>query len=427
MKTQVLPLAFLRTACLFLFLLCIVPSCSVFHFNKVNPYNDYTTDQLSKYQVEKIHLFVPDNLVVYPGSTFQIGIIAEARFHKQLKTRGLADGFVNWTSYVVNVEGGTFDNGTITIFSDPRKVSDSIRISVSPYINMSMKQEITLPVSYKVKFVADCKGQNGQNGIDGLSGAELHQMDTTEKHHIYNGRKGQSGTEGMNGADGCLADVFVKSMTLSGKKMMNVLVINHCDNSHSVFWVDPDGGSLVVDVSGGDGGNGGKGGDGENGVDGAGADPHASPNYTPPQPITIPDPTKPAPPTSPDYYGSTATMNYIDLTVDSTKNPTGNGGNGGFGGNGGNAGNGGNGGLAVIHLDSSAIGWENKIVVNCNGGKSGTGGAGGYAGRGGRAAYNMYSKKDGITGYMGAQGIKARAGENGSPAILKKEKVLLSW
>ncbi|HET6989670.1 MAG TPA: hypothetical protein VFJ43_00025, partial [Bacteroidia bacterium] len=334
---------------------------------------------------------------------------------------GLCNGFVNWNSYGVHVDGGTFDKGIVTLFPDPRKVSDVVKITVTPYYYPDLKQEIDLPVSYKVKYVASCKGQNGLGGFDGLSGAELHQMDTQNKWHVYNGRKGQNGTDGENGSDGCIADVFVKSMTLSGKKMMNVLVINHCDNSHLVYWIDPDGGSLVVDVSGGDGGNGGKGGDGENGVDGAGADPKVGP-------------------TGPSYYdGQQLDFNpqyvlfngpyapNIDLSVDSTRNPTGNGGDGGYGGNGGKAGNGGSGGIAVIHLDSSAVQWENKITVISKGGKSGNAGPGGYAGKGGKAAYNMFDKTNGETGFMGAEGIKGEAGKPGSPAILRKENVKMVW
>lgn len=324
------------------------------------------------------------------------------------------NGFVNWNSYTVIVEGGNFTNGIVSLNADPRKAGAYFKISITPNVNPGLKQELILPITYKTKFVAHCKGQNGVDGVNGLSGIELHLRDSLRRRYVYNGRHGQIGTDGGTGQDGCIADAYVKAEFIEGKKMMNVLVINHCDNSYSVFRIDPQGGSLLVDVSGGNGGNGGNGGDGEPGADGAGADFYVKtyPHY----PTTIDDPK---------FYHN-GYYYYVDLEMDSTKNPTGNGGNGGIGGNGGRAGMGGNGGIAIIHLDSSAGEWKNKIEIDNSGGKPGRVGTGGYAGVGGNGAYNMHSKKAGKTGYIGADGIKLSAGKPGE-TIWKEEEVTKEW
>lgn len=416
MKKRLRP-AFLIRTILLLFFISTSPSCKLFKHQQSNPETDFVSDHLQNVQISKITVIIPDSLLLAPGTSFPIGVIARTSKGKELKTRGLCKGFVNWNSYIVEVEGGSFEKGMVTIDTDPKKTEKHFKISITAFSSPQFKQEIELPVSYKTNFIANCKGQKGASGKNGLSGAEIHQLDTTRrKSKDYSGWKGQAGSNGETGNDGCVADVFVKAMTLSGKKLMNVLVINHCDNSRSVFWIDPDGGSLTVDVSGGDGGDGGNGGDGETGVDGAGAD-YLSGNPAPsrlefnPKYVAFPGP-----------YAAN-----IDLAMDSTKNPSGNGGRGGIGGNGGRGGNGGNGGVAVIHLDSSAVDWKNKIAVNNSGGKAGKSGTGGYAGRGGRAAYLMSSKTDGDTGYIGAEGIKGESGKPGSAAIWRTESVLLNW
>lgn len=375
------------------------------------PAPDHNTS-LSGARISKFKVVLPDSLSAFPGLTFPVGVIASSK-KQEFKTLGLLHGSVSWNNYEVAVEGGTFSNGNIMLFDDPRKTGSTIKISVTPVSFPGPKQTVELPVSYKAKFVADCKGQKGVDGFNGLSGAELHQLDTAKQWHTYNGRKGQAGSDGQPGSDGCIADVFVKTITVNKKPLMDVLVINHCDNSHSVFWIDPDGGSLIVDVSGGNGGNGGNGGDGENGISGAGADPLYS-TVTP----------------NVDRYNQKYYkygVNYMDLSIDSTLNPTGNGGNGGVGGNGGRAGFGGNGGVAIVHLDSSAVQWKDKISIDNSGGQPGKPGIGGYAGRGGNAAYLMTSKRNGNYGYIGAEGIKAYRGQPGSAPIWRVEKVEMKW
>jgi hypothetical protein len=407
-----------RFACALLFIIAIISSCNLFHLERINRYNDFTSDHLKNFQVNKIQIIVSDSIAHCPGASFPIGVIAVTPMHKELKTRGLCKGFVNWNSYSVRVEGGTFDQGMITLTTDPRISDGRFKITVTPYYYPELKQEIELPVSYKTKFIAVCKGQNGLGGFNGLSGTELQQMDTV-KRKGYNGIRGQAGTDGETGSDGCIADVFVKAIIVSDKPLMNVLVINHCDNSHTTFWVDPDGGSLLIDVSGGDGGNGGNGGDGGAGVDGVGA------SYL--YPVEYPThPSDPQTSDDPKYYHN-GSYYLVDLDLDSTKNPSGNGGKGGVGGNGGRGGNGGNGGVAIIHLDSSAVQWQNKISVNNSGGKAGKPGRGGYAGRGGRRAYLMLSKTDGDTGYTGAEGLKATSGLPGSAPVWRIEKVKMAW
>lgn len=406
------PSVSIRTITLLLCLLAFAPSCNLFHKNTTDPYADFTSDHLRNYHVSKIRVVVPDSISFSPGTSFPIGVRAITSNGKEIKTRGLTNGFVNWSSYTVNISGGKFENGIVTLDADPRKTNGSFKISVLPNSYPGLKQEMEFPLSYKTQFVANCKGQKGIAGVNGLSGAALHKLDSLDKRHIYNGRRGQNGADGGTGLDGCIADVYVKAIIVSDKHMMSVLVINHCNNEQSYFYVDPDGGSLVIDVSGGDGGNGGKGGDGENGVDGAGASylySTVTPNI--------------------DRYNSEYYkygIHYIDLKTDSTYNPTGNGGNGGVGGNGGRGGVGGNGGIAIIHLDSSAAQWKNKIIVDNSGGKPGEPGKGGLAGWGGLGAYLMQSKKDGNNGYIGADGFKGSPGKPGE-TILRIEKVERSW
>jgi hypothetical protein len=408
-----------RAIYLLLFVLTFAASCDLLRFDTINPYNDLTSDHLQKYTVKKIELVVPPADSVYPGSVFSFGVIAKTRTKKELKTRGLLNGFVNWNSYLVKVDGGYFEDGKITVNADPRRTDGNLKITVTPFEFPDLKQELIVPISYRKKFIANCKGHNGSGGFNGLSGDELKLLDTLKKHNPSEPYTGQAGTDGERGADGCVADVFVKSEIVSGKKMMNVLVINHCNNEHLVYRIDPDGGSLFVDVSGGDGGNGGNGGDGGRGIDGIGAS-YLGDNV---QPLTpLPDSMD-----DPRFYHYNGSYYFLDLKTDPSKDPSGNGGDGGIGGNGGNGGYGGNGGVAVIHLDSSAVQWKDKIIVNNNGGKPGIPGRGGWAGKGGRHAYGMMSKHDGDNGYIGAVGIKGKKGEKGSPAEWRIETVKMAW
>jgi hypothetical protein len=401
-----------------LFLVSVFTACDLFHFNTLNPYNDTVSDHLKKYSVKKIQIVVPSADSIYPGSTFSFGVIAETRSKKELKTRGSLNGFVNWSSYLVQVDGGYFENGMITVNPDPRRTDGHLKITVTPFEFPELKQELIVPISYKRKFIANCKGHNGVGGYNGLSGDDLKKLDTLHKHRASQPYDGQAGTDGERGADGCIADVFVKSITVSGKQLMDVLVINHCNNEHLVYRIDPDGGSLLVNVSGGDGGNGGRGGDGGRGIDGAGADYKVQPYPIVPLPDSLGDPK---------FYHYNGSYYYMDLQMDSTKDPSGNGGPGGIGGNGGNGGIGGNGGVTVIHLDSSAVQWKDKIVVDNSGGKAGIPGKGGWAGKGGRHAYGMMTKHDGDNGYIGAPGIKGKKGEPGSPAEYRVETVKMAW
>jgi hypothetical protein len=384
MKNSCFHVNAIRAAVVVFFLLVLVPSCWLRQHKQKDPVPGLNTS-LANARITKIKVVLPDSFSAFPGVTFPIGVIATSK-KQELKTPGLTNGTVGWNNYSVVVENGTFENGNVTLPADPRKTGSTIQISVTPVSFPALKQVVTVPITYKAKFVADCKGQKGVNGFNGLSGAELHQLDTSKQWHTYNGRRGQAGSDGQPGGDGCIADVFVKAINVNEKKLMSVLVINHCDNSHSVFWVDPNGGSLVVDVSGGDGGSGGNGGDGEDGVNGAGADPL----YT----TVTPNLDR----YNPKYYKYG--INYMDLSTDSTLNPTGNGGAGGIGGNGGRAGFGGNGGVAVVHLDSSAVEWKDKIFIDNSGGNY---------------------------GYIGAEGIKAHRGQAGSATIWRVEKVEMKW
>jgi hypothetical protein len=402
-----------RKFLLFFLAFAVISSCNLFHFDKINPYNDLTSDHLQKYRINKLHIVVADSIRVYPGASFPINVIAFTPTKKELKTRGL-NGYVNWNSYAVRVQGGTFKNGIVTVNSDPRFTGNPFKISVYPYYYPEVQSEITLPLSYKAKFIADCKGQKGADGANGLAGGAA---DSLKVPHIYRGRRGQAGADGGPASDGCLADVYVKAMTVSDRQVMNVLVINHCDDSRSVFWIDPDGGSLLVDVSGGDGGKGGNGGDGEKGMDGAGVNPGYQPYPQLYYPLSFED----------ERYYHNGYFYFVDLAIDTTKNPGGNGGNGGIGGNGGRSGNGGNGGVAIIHLDSAAMQWQNKITVDYSGGKAGKPGIGGYAGLGGQAAYGMQSKLNGKTGYIGAEGMKGHNGKAGAPPVYRIEKVKMAW
>lgn len=404
----------MRATFLLSVVLLFASSCQLFHFDKINPYNDFTSDHLHKYDVNKISIVFPDTMAIYPGSSFPIGVIAVSG-RKELKTRGFSNGFVNWTSYAVRVEGGTFDKGIVTVNFDPRVIANHFKISVTPYYFPELKQEIEIPISYKTKFTAYCMGQNGKGGVNGLSGEELHQVDGTNQTN-YNGYNGQRGTDGETARDGCMADVFVKAITVDEKKLMSVLVINRCDNAHSVFWIDPDGGSLVLDVSGGDGGDGGHGGNGEHGAHGV------APNYVYPAIGHYPVIIAVLYSNPPQYiYGYTNGIDSINYNTNL------NGGDGGIGGNGGNAGYGGNGGVAVIHLDSSAVQWKNKIVVENHGGKAGKPGTGGYAGLGGRGVLIDGMRINGKTGYIGAPGIKAKNGRPGGETEWRIEKVKMKW
>ncbi|MBS3913864.1 MAG: collagen-like protein [Bacteroidetes bacterium] len=211
----------------------------------------------------------------------------------------------------------------------------------------------SLIIRFKYNYVFSGGGANGRNGNNGSSGD--------------NGKTGENagdGAHGQNGENGTNADdvqVYIQRIQ-SGSTVSKVKIVDF-HTTHLAYVDLANGGTILLNLNGGDGGNGGQGGDGGNGG-------HSNADE-----------------------GLRA----------------GQGGNAGYGGD---AGNGGNGGTAIIYVDSLNMRYLNQIRISNNAGNPGKQGIKGSAGNGKEGASDGAYGKDGNAGVAGRQG---------------KETVFLKW
>ncbi|HLP14404.1 MAG TPA: hypothetical protein VK177_20915 [Flavobacteriales bacterium] len=292
-------------------------------------------------------------------SEFPITIVATSSDGKTYET-----GKTTWENYIIEVEGGTFSDGVLTIGVDPRKFNDhkvTLKAKVASYPSVS--SEIVFDLNYendiKLKF-------NGKNGTDGKYGRTGANGDW--------GRKGSRGGNGTDGADGESADSYEIFATLFhddilNKELLKILVKNLNTQDGAFFYLDPLKGKFSLSANGGNGGNGGPGGSGGHGGS-----------------------------------GSSTVL-------------AGDGGDGGTGGNGGDAGLS---GTIVLHLDPAAQAYK-KVFSFSN--KNGSPGGAGDSGTGGV----MEAGSSAHYGAMGKPGTSGKSATKAPKPKIIIENVNLDW
>lgn len=312
-----------------------------------------------------------------------IGIKYKMDNGDEISTEGYLGGKGRWGAFVVDVIGGSFSNGVVTI-ADKLENLASYKTLVKVHLasDPSMEEVAVIPLDFKGKYEAYFGGSDGSSGFSGSNG----QSGKAGQSYQKVGGSGTSGTDGFPGADGQnggdggdASDVTVWIKVVKddelGIDLIKALVRGGGREGKYVFAAN--GGSIFIYAGGGSGGNGGSGGYGGGGGNGGNGDePRGRTEF--PQ----------------DYY----------------KGKSGDGGRGGQGGDGGDGGRGGDGGSLTIYLDPTAKGYESVITYSNSGGRGGIGGPGGSGGSGGYSGTAAWEMK----GRNGEQGPKGNNGNEGS-------------
>jgi hypothetical protein len=231
--------------------------------------------RLDKVPVTAVSATLSPDPGLSPGKSGRLIITATTSDAKQLVTAGAGHGKVLIDSFAFTPTTVTVSKkGVVSLPADPR-VSEGAtpHILISVVGHPDVTTDLSIPVRYDVAFVANFSGKRGLKGIDGSDGlAGSSGMDgSSDLTNPSAGGRGGDGTNGEDGRDGDFGEpgqaVHVW-MTLKGGDRP-LLQVRAASKTHTqLFLIDPNGGSLTVNASGGAGGAGGSGGRGGQGGSG---------------------------------------------------------------------------------------------------------------------------------------------------------------
>ena len=214
-----------------------------------------------KKDLVELKIIPEENHLAYPGATFKIEVEGKNKKGKLKETANLIKNNLSWNSLEINVDGGSFEKGTITIDRDfYLKKLTRVTIVVSDKKNPNVKDTYAFELNTKSSQIADFSGSDGESGDKGDSG------DSADSGTAGSGSFGENGKNGENGEN---LDVFITSDSIGGEKILKILIKNKETLKESAYMVNTNGGSIFIDASGGDGGTGGRGGRGGSGGDDA--------------------------------------------------------------------------------------------------------------------------------------------------------------
>jgi hypothetical protein len=219
-----------------------------------------------------------------PGKSGRLIITATTNDTKQLVTIGAGHGKVLFDSFTFTASTVTVSKkGVVSLPADPR-VSEGTtpHILIGIVGHPDVTTDLNIPIRYNVAFAANFAGRPGFKGIDGLNGF-AGSSGSDGSVDINNPSAGGPGGDGTNGEDGSNGDpgqpgeaVHVWMTIKSGDRPM--LQVRAASKTHTqLFLIDPNGGSLTVNASGGAGGAGGSGGRGGQGGSGGNGFPPGFP------------------------------------------------------------------------------------------------------------------------------------------------------
>ncbi|MEL6342495.1 MAG: hypothetical protein AAFV53_05140 [Myxococcota bacterium] len=352
-------------------------------------------NQLAGKDVQSIGLSIENELPnLYPRGTFGLIATAVLADGTQLRSAGAGGGKTQWSDYAIDVISGTFADGAIRPYADPRQIRDhAVMIRAENVHDSNDTATLEIPVTYAVDYHLHRNGEGGPDGDWGRRGAAGGQGADSSDRDGGDGGDGGDGERGQTGGGGApgqsvLVQVDAIQDPILSKTLLRVVCSG--DNQTERYLIDPDGGTLVIHArggQGGDGGPGGRGGDGGNG--GRGSNPGSGS----------------------DAYEGTG----------------GNGGDGGDGGQGGDGGRGGDGGAVTVIVDPSARAFRDRIVIDNRGGAGGDGGIGGTAGSPGVGGTASRSGQQGRSGRSGLRGQDGQPGRDGPPTDVRVRSVDLDW
>jgi hypothetical protein len=214
-----------------------------------------------------------------PGKSGRLIVTATTSDAKQLVTVGAGRGKVLFDSFTFTATTVTVNKkGVVSLAADPRVSEGAIpHIQIAVVGHPEVTADLSIPVRYDVAFVANFAGREGFKGIDGVDGL-AGSSGSDGSVDISNpsagpsaGGQGGNGTNGEDGRDGDPGqpgEAVHVWMTLKGGDHP-MLQVRAASKTHAqLFLIDPNGGSLTVNASGGAGGAGGSGGRGGRGGSG---------------------------------------------------------------------------------------------------------------------------------------------------------------
>jgi len=218
-----------------------------------------------------------------PGQSAQLIIVANAADAGRYVTVGAGQGNVLFDSFAfaataVRVDG----DGNVILSADPRdSQGQTPHLRVRANGHPEVVADLDIPVRYDADFTATFAGAPGRSGFDGLGGTDgidgfPGSIDLNHPSPGGNGTDGGDGHDGDAGGPGAPGEDVQGWITLlpGPPELLQVRVASSA--REQLFLVDPAGGRLLIDASGGAGGRGGSGGTGGRG----GAGGSGSPNGT---------------------------------------------------------------------------------------------------------------------------------------------------
>jgi hypothetical protein len=321
-----------------------------------------------------------------PGNTFKISL-------KACYNNGLSQNYPLLTKPIIKnlnlnykILGGKFDNGKITITDDIDEiVNHSVYLDLWDKTNLSISDSIQVILDYIKNYTFLERGNSGVNGFDGSNGSSGSSGISLYK----NGNSAENGKNGENGYLGADLDVYANTFfdSILFKPLIYIEINNLYYNRITKYLINPNGGSINIITTGGDGGRGGTGGNGGDG--GRGADGHE---------------------TIKEWKDSTGTHRIVKV------GPGENGGSGSSGGWGGDGGFGGDGGNITIRYNKETKPYLHLIIAKSYGGNGGRGGSGGRGGTGGSGGSG---NPTGLSGYDGSSGENGENGKEGNSGFVE--------
>lgn len=231
--------------------------------------------RLDKLPVTAVSAALSPDPGLAPGKSGRLIITAATSDAKQLVTVGAGHGNVLFDSFTMTATTVTVSKkGVVSLSADPR-VSEGVspRIHIAVVGHPDVAADLDIAIRYDVAFVANFAGKPGFKGADGFDGlAGSRGTDgSTDPNNLSAGGQGGDGTsggDGSNGDPGQPGEAVHVWMTLkAGDRPL--LQVRAVSKTHTqLFLIDPNGGSLTVNASGGAGGAGGSGGRGGQGGSG---------------------------------------------------------------------------------------------------------------------------------------------------------------
>ena len=384
--------------------------------NRINRTSSFIPFKISpKHQPEKIfqdtlwlnyekaiRVFSNNSFKKIPGTKVKFGLQVTYDNNKQQSFESTSALKKILPDYEILTKGGRNVNGEFivsnNIFDNPDHTPGFL-IQLKNDTNVYDILDFQLDYKERYRYYG-----NGNSGMFGSSGSTGSTGSTGEQ-----GRPGGDGEHGSNGYHGkdidVFADVYYDSILQSN--LIKIFVDNLSTNEQQHYLINPEGGSLYINASGGDGGTGGDGGNGGNGGDG--------------------------------YVGSYYTEYYTEVVIKkdtagkdikeeirksiTKQNKGGDGGYGGHGGFGGAGGNGGNGGSMVVYYTPAMKDYLHLLKLDVSGGSGRSGGSGGSGGRGGSGGSGNPKGRDGGNGQGGMNGPWGYSGYSGNISYIQTNNI----